>query len=864
MKSRFKILSLAAIFAVSLVACSRDNIENPNDNEGGTTVGEAVTVFFGAEAETPAQETVNVKVTLDPAENETVFKSAWENDDQVTLQYCLEGQDRKWAEATWKDSHFQAELDYSGKGKWTYNAVYPRPSDNSFEFGSNRTQNGNTYNSKYDLMLATASLSNSAAGKDDEGNEIKFLMKRKTALAYFHYTSSLDEKITSATLTVKDGTIACAKATIDSEDFANGFTFEDRTSSITITFEEDSAPSAKDFTLWFNVLPTDFTQAILEVCTSGHKARFNSAAGSYVAAHLYKVSTTIDDSKWEPLSGYMVNILDEYITGGIVTATPAAGEAGTKITLKATADEGYEFVSWRVLRTDNQQEVTVAEDNTFIMPASDVRVMAVFNKIVAKNYNVSLAPIQGGTISAKLPDNTDATEAAKGTIITLSLKYDAEEYKFEGWEVLNGSTPVEVTDNKFSMPEGDVTVSAILKKYFAVTLNQAEGGTISASESKAVEGTTINLSYTPAPGYSFDKWTITGAAVTLAGNSFLMPAGNVNVTAVFKKQESGSGGDDDDVTDLSNGGTAVANCYIVAPAAAEKKYKIPTSNSAGSVGAVTAAEVLWESFGTSTAPAAGDLVKDVNYAGDYITFTATGKAGNALIAAKNGDEIVWSWHIWITETNNITIGGTTLLDRNLGATSSAKGSVGALGLYYQWGRKDPFIGSSSTTTGTRAGISTSWPADQASNDETGNLEWANKHPMTYITRNNTTNTFHWFSVGADNKYNWITEEGGKTEYDPCPYGYMVPSTTSWPNLTNNSGYEDSTNHGVYVGDYWFPYAGFLANDNSSSLQSLSTELAFWLNDPSTKTTYIKNSFAGKDTNRTKYGSFACSVRCQKQ
>ena len=36
-----------------------------------------------------------------------------------------------------------------------------------------------------------------------------------------------------------------------------------------------------------------------------------------------------------------------------------------------------------------------------------------------------------------------------------------------------------------------------------------------------------------------------------------------------------------------------------------------------------------------------------------------------------------------------------MMDRNLGATSATPGNVGSLGLLYQWGRKDPFLGSSS-------------------------------------------------------------------------------------------------------------------------------------------------------------------------
>lgn len=57
-----------------------------------------------------------------------------------------------------------------------------------------------------------------------------------------------------------------------------------------------------------------------------------------------------------------------------------------------------------------------------------------------------------------------------------------------------------------------------------------------------------------------------------------------------------------------NGTSATANCYIVSEAGA---YKLQTvkGNSSESVGNVAKAEVLWESFGTSTKPSVGALVR---------------------------------------------------------------------------------------------------------------------------------------------------------------------------------------------------------------------------------------------------------------
>ena len=90
------------------------------------------------------------------------------------------------------------------------------------------------------------------------------------------------------------------------------------------------------------------------------------------------------------------------------------------------------------------------------------------------------------------------------------------------------------------------------------------------------------------------------------------------------------GKDADKPVELSSGETAT--CYVV------------------SVGNVREAEVLWESFGSMVEPNAGDLVSEVRFEDGKIIFNASGKKGNAVIAAKDGTgTILWSWHIWMTD-----------------------------------------------------------------------------------------------------------------------------------------------------------------------------------------------------------------------
>lgn len=71
---------------------------------------------------------------------------------------------------------------------------------------------------------------------------------------------------------------------------------------------------------------------------------------------------------------------------------------------------------------------------------------------------------------------------------------------------------------------------------YAVTLDQSEGGTISADKERAAEGETVVLTATPEDDYEFDGWSVkdaTGADVVVSGNTFVMPASEVTVVARF-------------------------------------------------------------------------------------------------------------------------------------------------------------------------------------------------------------------------------------------------------------------------------------------------------------------------------------------
>lgn len=289
-----------------------------------------------------------------------------------------------------------------------------------------------------------------------------------------------------------------------------------------------------------------------------------------------------------------------------------------------------------------------------------------------------------------------------------------------------------------------------------------------------------------------------------------------------------------EVTVISNKTTftSTANCYIVTEAG-EYTFKAVKGNSSESVGSVASAEVLWETFGTHETPEVGDLVKDVSYKDGEITFKATDRKGNAVIAAKDAaGNILWSWHIWLTDQpkeQEYYHNAGTMMDRNLGATSATPGDVGALGLLYQWGRKDPFLGSSSLSSSTVAKSTIIWPSAVSSDSSTGTIAYAIANPTTFITDSGTydgTNNYDWYYTGSDISDNtrWTRSKSSKSIYDPCPSGWRVPDGSKngiWSNalgssssFTQSSLY-DSTNKGMnFSGKFgpdqtiWYPASGF--------------------------------------------------------
>lgn len=219
--------------------------------------------------------------------------------------------------------------------------------------------------------------------------------------------------------------------------------------------------------------------------------------------------------------------------------------------------------------------------------------------------------------------------------------------------------------------------------------------------------------------------------------------------------------------------------------------------------------------------------------------------GNAVIAFKVDGQVYWSWHVWVTDNpdNGIVYNqgfetnadmqpfAVQYMDRNLGA--GAAGFLGddwqkSGGLLYQWGRKDPFPGlvykdndfyEISGEVGVlrhkQIDATHTIPVKQREfNEIEKNIQDAVRNPLTYII--NTDATGNWFSnsrykvAGTSPNYTtwdlWADNAKGgnsnansssttlknesrsyelKSELDPCPNGWRIPSYYGRETQNNN-------------------------------------------------------------------------------
>ena len=206
--------------------------------------------------------------------------------------------------------------------------------------------------------------------------------------------------------------------------------------------------------------------------------------------------------------------------------------------------------------------------------------------------------------------------------------------------------------------------------------------------------------------------------------------------------------------------------------------------------------------------------------------------GSGVIAAyDSSDNILWSWHVWVTDyhpdaTGNVdvqepltkrklkfTYGNHSdqrpMMDRNLGAMAGYTGvppsdveKFKTHGFHYQWGRKDPYPSSYSNKpiktvnlpakiTEPIVGIMSLYgsdgvkflPFDPSYNGRAG-YQMAYRNPLTAYKPSGSQ---YWFTDDVTSSISgaWATV---KTVHDPCPAGWRVAKAEEYYSLFSDKGY----------------------------------------------------------------------------
>ena len=167
--------------------------------------------------------------------------------------------------------------------------------------------------------------------------------------------------------------------------------------------------------------------------------------------------------------------------GGSVSSSGGTYNQVTEVTLTATPDTGYSFVSWSDGSTEQSRTITLSENTTLT---------ANFELV----YTLTVNAGTGGSVSS------NGGTYASGTQVTLSATPDTG-YSFVSWS--DGSTEQSRT---ITLSE-NTSLTANFEAVYTLTVNAGTGGSVSSSGGAYTPGTQVTFSATPDTGYSFVNWS---------------------------------------------------------------------------------------------------------------------------------------------------------------------------------------------------------------------------------------------------------------------------------------------------------------------------------------------------------------------
>jgi len=236
---------------------------------------------------------------------------------------------------------------------------------------------------------------------------------------------------------------------------------------------------------------------------------------------------------------------------------------------------------------------------------------------------VNSNPTAGGTATAG-----STSGIAAGTQVNITAAA-ASGYTFNNWTISGSGTIANASNASTTVTvNGNVTVTANFTQNpstytLTVERNPTAGGTTTptSSQSNINPGTQVNISATPASGYTFTNWTITSGSGTIAGannaSTSITVNGNVTVRANFTQNQSQY------TLTINRNPTAGGTVKVGA-----NDYSAPVTVTGGASTAISATAASGYTFTNWTVTSGSAQINNANSASTNVTLN-----GNATITA---------------------------------------------------------------------------------------------------------------------------------------------------------------------------------------------------------------------------------------
>lgn len=554
-----------------------------------------------------------------------------------------------------------------------------------------------------------------------------------------------------------------------------------------------------------------------------------------------------------------------------------------KITVEGVNSKGtYNFSDASWTRQSTTATYTISPNisasdkkNTTFTTSENNMLMLLMPQTLPDGAKITITINDGQDRTLTLPINGQVWQAGYSVTYTLSTATEDDTYQ------------ISVTDATLNEKGGSATcsVTSYRQTYYGTQI--PVGWTATYCVDDETTELTGNSEYVTSFTSSNDNpnATATNLSATLDKLYFVSDAGSNQKTSTLRGRD--LVGTDGNHYNLSNSSGAAdiqntANCYIVN---APGYYRIPMVYGNGiKDGSVNSASIVNRStFVNSDGNAinkakisemqtinnavlvwqdAYHLIdpKSVKINGDFIEFYIPKKyicEGNAVLAARdNNDNILWSWHIWVTGeekivnktnveitnragskynfmslplgfchadtrkypkrkvyvtitqnegTNNVKKKATATIEQSSATTQS----LGDNAPYYQYGRKDPFCPSNGkgNTNKTLYDSQINVTGFMNNNGSAVTVTQTIKEPHIFHYKQNdnwcSTTYYELWDVGNTSSntgvYDLTTRSSVKSVYDPSPVGYKTPEPAAWTRFTmdgNNYGSDKKSNWNV--------------------------------------------------------------------